>query len=178
LEINKLQELARNGDLEAENELFRRLSARFGLFIRQRISDRAQAEEVVQDALTTVFEKYRGIEFESSFSAWAYQVLRNKMMTYGTTVGRRQNKLEELRSQGEAISNSDAPSRLEQRLLECLHALNRSNTRHARILNLHYQGYGVAEICQRLNLTRTNFYTILSRARRMLLACLEKGEGS
>ena len=67
---------------------------------------------------------------------------------------------------------------LERQLLDCLRALNRSNGRHARILNLHYQGYSVEEICRRLSLTRTNFYTILSRARTILLACLEKGDGS
>ena len=50
------------------------------------------------------------------------------------------------------------------------------NNRFARILNFHYQGYAVVEVCERLRLTSTNFYSILSRARSMLELCLEKGD--
>ncbi|MCP4703685.1 MAG: hypothetical protein GY865_03665, partial [candidate division Zixibacteria bacterium] len=49
------------------------------------------------------------------------------------------------------------------------------NRRHARILNLHFLGYTTEEICSRLEITKTNMYSLLSRARSMLELCLNKG---
>ena len=178
MDINELHKLAEAGDRASEEELFCQLTARFSLFVKQRLWDRADAEEVVQEAVKTIFEKYRQIEFESSFAAWAYRVLNNKLLTFTATKGRREKKIEEQIEQRQTIrdENTENTGDLEARLLACLNDLNRANTRHARILNLHYQGFTVKEICTRLGLTRTNFYTILSRARTMLAACLEKGE--
>ena len=176
MDINELQKLASGGDRSAEEELFRLLSARFRLFVRQKIWARSDGEEVVQEALKTVLEKHRQIDFETSFVAWAYRVLNNKVLTFSSTQGRREKKLEEMAVPESSRQLSEPGSDLEARLLACLRGLNKVNSRHARILNLHYQGYSVTEICTRLGLTRTNFYTILSRARNMLGACLEKGE--
>jgi RNA polymerase sigma-70 factor (ECF subfamily) len=177
LGINELQESARHGDRVAEEQLFERLTARFRLFVRQRLGTASEAEEVVQEAVTTIFQKYREVDFESSFTGWAYQVLNNKIMTLVKTRERRRSKLDELSVTSEAAPAGRPDSDLEERLLDCLRALNRASPRHARILNLHYQGYTVEEICRRLGLTRTNFYSILSRARGRLQECLEKGGG-
>ena len=175
MDINKLQILARNGDASAQEELFALLTARFRLFVRQRIRVQADAEDVVQDALKSILEKYLQIDFQISFSAWAYQVLNNKMMTFLGTSSRRG----EILGNRSLINGRDdlrSPSHdLERRLLGCLQKLNKRHQRHARILNLHHQGYSVEEICSRMGLSRTNLYTVLSRARTMLETCLEKG---
>ena len=175
MDINELHRLAAAGDRVSEEELFRQLTARFRLFARQRVWDRADADEVVQETVKTIFEKYRQIKFETSFAAWAYRVLNNKLLTFMATKGRREKKIEEQIERQPAVQNEGGGD-LEARLLACLSDLNRANSRHARILNLHYQGFTVKEISTRLGLTRTNFYTILSRARTMLAACLDRGE--
>ena len=72
-------------------------------------------------------------------------------------------------------SSATDPS-FKRRLLDCLKKVNQTNTRHARILNLHYQGYTVTDICGKFKITRNNVYIILSRARLMLKVCLEKGD--
>ena len=81
--------------LDAEEKLFSELTARLRLFARQRLWDRADADEVVQETVKTIFEKYRQIEFELSFAAWAYRVLNNKLLTFSATKGRRERKIEE-----------------------------------------------------------------------------------
>ena len=175
MNINELQTLARHGDQSAGEQLFSLLAARFRLFARLRVKDRADAEDVVQDALKTILEKHSQVDFETSFQAWAYQVLNNKLMTYSATRSRRENILSDL-NERQSLPTVSSPDRdLERRLLDCLKKLHQVNHRHARILNLHHQGYSVGEICDRLGLTRTNFYTLLSRARTMLETCLEKG---
>jgi len=133
-------------------------------------------DEVVQEALKTVFEKYGVTVFTTSFSAWAYKVLVNKLQTHVATEGRRARKMADINAAAELTSSARPDCDLEQRLLHCLEQVNRVHPRHARILNLHYQGFLPAEICTRLRVTKTNFYTILSRARDLIEACLEKGE--
>jgi len=64
---------------------------------------------------------------------------------------------------------------LELKLLDCLKKVGQKNIKFARTLNLKYQGYSVEEICDRLEISRENLYTILSRARSALELCLEKG---
>jgi len=65
---------------------------------------------------------------------------------------------------------------LKKKLLDCLNKINDANTRHARVLNLHYQGFIVREICEKLKLTRNGVYILLSRSRTMLKNCLERGD--
>ncbi len=74
------------------------------------------------------------------------------------------------------VGISRADESLERQLLDCLKKLYAVNHRHARILNLHYLGFTVAEICQRLEVTRNNLYSLLFRARTKLADCLETGE--
>jgi RNA polymerase sigma factor (sigma-70 family) len=173
--LETLQKRARNGDPQAESELFEALRARFGLFVRQRIGSRDDGEDIVQEALRTVFEKYRAIDFETSFAGWAYTVLTNKILTHARAARVRQEKHQLIRQEQTEERMSDELSRLEPRLLDCLRKLHAVNKRHARLVNLSYQGYSVEEICRRMNLTRTNLYTILSRARTALQECLDEG---
>jgi len=170
----KLLECARNGDRNAERVLFERLRARFGLFARQRVGSVDDAEDIVQDALKTVFEKYGTMEFETSFTGWAYQVLMNKILSHSRAarVHRERFRPEE---GVDVLGPVSEPGVLVIRLLDCLRKLHTVNPRHARILNLNYQGFEVDEICRRLDLNRTNLYTILSRARAALQYCLDKG---
>ena len=176
MDINSLYKSTAGGDKEAEEELFRSLTARFRLFARQKIWIEEDAEEIVQDALLTVFNKYRGIDFEISFAAWAHRVLNNKILNYYKAKSLHEIKLSQMQNEYDRSSTGGDAFDLEKQLLDCIRKVSRANKRHARILNLHYQGYVVEEICHRLNLTRNNLYSVLSRARSMLELCLEKGD--
>jgi DNA-directed RNA polymerase specialized sigma24 family protein len=99
----------------------------------------------------------------------------NKILTHARSARVRQEKHQLIR-QEQGTSVSSEMSRLEPRLLDCLRKLHAVNKRHARLVNLCYQGYSVDEICRKMNLTRTNLYTILSRARTALQVCLDEGD--
>jgi len=145
------------------------------MFARQRTGSSDDAEDIVQDALKTVYEKYRSMEFETSFTAWAYQVLMNKLLSHNRNGRARRARFEAENDRLQARIEPE-PVELINRLLTCLRKLHAVNPHHARVLNYSYQGFDVNEICHRLHLTRTNLYTILSRARAMLQHCLDKGE--
>jgi len=174
--IHQLYEEARTGDTAAEERLFGCLNERFSLFVQHRISSRQDAEEVVQDSLTAIAEKYRELEVTTSFTAWAYRVLENKLLYYYRTKKSQTRKLAELAQDKLAGGTNDPDPSFRRRLLDCIKKVSRANIRHARILNLHYQGYSVEDICGKFGVTRNNLYIMLSRARSMLKACIEKGD--
>ena len=64
---------------------------------------------------------------------------------------------------------------LKKQLIDCFKKISDTNLRHARIINLHYQGYTTEEICIKLNIKKNNAYVLLNRARTALEQCLEKG---
>ena len=119
----------------------------------------------------TIAAKIDDTEFNVSFAAWAYKVLENKLLYYYRTKKSRSDRFA-----GEAEVDGVAaqlnPS-LKLKLLDCLRKIHAANRRHARILNLRYQGYDTEEICSKIGITRNNVYIILSRARSMLKQCLE-----
>ncbi len=174
MNINEFYNIAREGDRAAESSLFRQLTVSFRLFAQQRIWNDQDAEEVVQEAVLTISERYRDITFETSFSAWAYRVLNHKILDYIKRKGRRQKLIEQVRQETDTELTWQPDPDLRARLIECFQKMNGSNPRHARILNLHYQGFTTGEICSRLKLTDNYFYVMLSRARTALEVCLEE----
>jgi len=178
LNINNLYTIARDGNQAGEEELFKALTARFRLFARQRIWDELDSEEIVQDALMTICKEYRGIDFTTSFSAWAYKVLDNRILGYIQTKKRHNGRISSV-SEAENLPATDRDNpklELKRKLMQCMRKVASTNLRYARVLNLHYQGFNTEEICEKTGLTRNNLYSVLSRARSMLEYCLEKGD--
>jgi len=176
LNINELQKSAVAGDNpEAEKQLFLELSARFRFFVKRSIWNKEDGEEAVQDALAVVFSKYKEIVYETSFVAWAHKVLQNVVMNHNSRRARRKGNTDTFDESDRKEFGCDSDPLFEATLLECLRKVSQKSLQFARALNLNYQGYGVEEICARLELTRSNFYSVLSRARAMLTLCLQKG---
>ena len=174
-DINSLYHRSRDGDSEAERRLLEHLTVSFRLFTQHRIRDRQDAKEIVQDALMTITEKHKSMVFESSFAAWAYKILTNKILDHVKINRSRRSLMEQIAgsSNPQPVQNPDPE--LRTRLIDCFRKISNTNNRHARILNLHYQGYTTGEICKKLKISQNNFYVLLSRARAALEICLDKG---
>jgi RNA polymerase sigma factor (sigma-70 family) len=174
--IEELYQKARNGDTDAESQLFKRLSARFALTIRRKVWNTQDCEEIAQDAVTAILQNYRKTVITSSFSAWAQRVVENKIADYYRATPKRQRESAELTEQATPAGSWTPDPNFRMALLECLRKVNAINKRHARMLVLSFQGLAIEEICARMGLTRSNAYSVLSRARSMLARCLEKGD--
>jgi RNA polymerase sigma-70 factor (ECF subfamily) len=175
-DLNALFKAAHAGDRSAENKLMQHLTVSFRLFAQHRLWNEPDAEEVVQDALLTIVTKYHEVEIESSFAGWAYRVLQNKIMDYVKKRSARRRLDEQWDRDHQEHAAVTPDPELRSRLINCFRKLARQNSRHARILNLHYQGFATADICHKLGITETNLYVLLSRARRALELCLGKDE--
>ncbi len=174
--IETLFKKALGGEKSAQNELFTALSARFQLIAQKRVWDGQDAQEIAQDALMTVFSKYMEAETRSGYTPWAYKVLSNKILHYYRTNSRRSEKMH-VTDKIELFSSSWTEDPIfESKLKECLQKVVKNNSRYARILVNCYQGFTPDEICDKIGLTKANFYSILSRARSLLKHCLDKGD--
>lgn len=173
-DINELYLAARDGNEAEEKQLFERLLESFGLFVRRKVQDRHDGEEIVQDALSVIARQYMEIEIEISFSGWAYRILTNKLNDHY----RRKHRagLNDNRYEGAEIEgvSTDLDADLRRQLESCIGKVSRVKINYARVLNLTYRGYSTEDICSRIGLSRNAVYVALSRARRMLRKCLEQ----
>ena len=174
--VKNLLELAQNGDLSAESQIFDHLLVRFLFFAKRRVQSEESAEDIAQEACLTVVQKYKTEEFTVDFEAWAYGVLRMKIGNY----------LQKRKMERKTLSSSKFDVRISgitlapdpdvrRRVLECLGRIIDANRNYARALNLVHKGYKTSEICRRLEVSSAHFYVILSRGRSMMRSCLETG---
>lgn len=170
MDINQMYMIALTGDRDDEEALFRVLSERLRLFVEQRVEDDVACEDVVQESLAAIAERYRSVELSSSFAAWVYGVLQKKLQRYYRDKRYHRDRFED--SSTDRVSRTDPA--LRAALVDCLRELCRHNEGQARTLNLVFQGYTISETCSMLGLTPNACYIQLSRARAHVKACLEK----
>jgi len=173
--INELYNRARAGDKSAETELFRKLTDRFLVYAHRKVWKRDEAEEIVQNALAPVASEYRQVDIVSSFAAWAHKVIENRFLAYIQTKQRQAGRNVSLDTADAHTGNWAPDPTLKMRLLNCFKQVGQASRRYARILNLHNLGFKRDEVCEKLGMTITQSYVIMSRARAMLKECLEKG---
>ena len=150
------------------------LDARFRLILHHELRNKEDIEDILQEALAAVARDYRTTEYRQSFAAWCARVLRNRMLMHFRARDRDRRRMssvetETLDNPGRAIDPG-----LQAALSECLRRICAMNKRYARILALSFQGYDITEICNRLDVTANNAYSILSRARSKLAVCLDE----
>lgn len=92
------------------SEAIARDGSRLRNFIRKRVSDRSDAEDILQDVFYQLVEAYR-IEPLEQVTAWLYRVARNRIIDLF-----RRKKREALRRAPEAISSDGEPVSLDDLL--------------------------------------------------------------
>ncbi len=175
LGINELYDRAGSGDVTARELLFSELSVRFMAFTAQRIDDTDACKDIVQNAMLTISEQFSSIEITVSFSAWAHQVLKYRILKYFSDRKRKIKNEDNYQMHKNAKASGYFDPLLESKLIDCLKQVSRHNQYYARTLNLYYQGFRTEDVCDKLHISANHVYVILSRARSMLKSCLEEG---
>ena len=140
--IEQLCVMAQANNELAERELFLLLIDSFRIFAQHKVRDSAEVEDIVQDALAVVAQKYKETTFVSSFARWAHNILRN------TLLGHYREKA--------------THSRLHP---DCVERVAQQNRRFAWVLNLRYQPFKPEEIANKLEIKTDYLYVSLARAR-------------
>src|SRR5262245_40163078 len=108
---------ARSGDLAAETELFERLSARIRALAKKRVWNPQAAEDLAQETLKTVCEKYRGVELPRGLLPWVFTVFHHKMGNY---LKRERTRSREVQSLDDLSSSSEDEAIQNFEIWECL----------------------------------------------------------
>lgn len=175
MKIEELYIQATNTNKKAKKELFDILYASFRLILQYKGMNGQDAEDVIQDVMIVIDKGLKRIEKIENFSSWAHKVLKNKWLDYAKSRKYLKNKTPLELKDIYPARNNEIDFILMEQLIECFRKVGMINRRQARILNFHFQGYSTEEICARLEITKSNMYTLLSRARSALELCLEKG---
>src|SRR5580700_2308710 len=62
------------------SEAVRREKGRLGAFIRKRVADAGDAEDILQDVFSELVEAYRLMQPVEQVGAWLYRVARNRII--------------------------------------------------------------------------------------------------
>lgn len=175
--IEKLCVMAQANNELAERELFLLLTVSFRIFAQHKVRDRVEVEDIVQDALAVVAQKYKGMTFVSSFAGWAHNILRNTMASYIRSKATRSRLQPEVMAAMDRGADPPANVDFQRQVMLCVERVAQQNRKFARALNLRYQGFTVEEIAEKLEIKTDYLYVILARARLMLEACLGISDG-
>lgn len=157
-----------------------------------RVGDPSAAEDIVQETLMAALRARQGFQRRSGFRTWLTGILKHKVVDHF----RRRRPDREGSGEDPADFDADSPfdgrgkwksgpaawgsdpaGSLERKeflnwLFYCLGVLP---DRMARVFMLReFDGYDTPEICQEMDITATNCWTLLHRARVALRRCLEK----
>jgi hypothetical protein len=188
--LDGLARKARAGDAAAAELLFAGLRVRLRDVAKRRVQEDG-LEDVIQDTLKIVHQKYRTSSSDAGILIWSFVVLRNVIGNYYQNKRRRQGRetpLEDL-PRPPAGARLEEESDLGERLTEALATLARQAPRcgliFRRILESWERGGGPREVSQRAlatvqreepAMTRGSFYTALHRCRARLRVLLDNLE--
>ena len=160
-------------------------------FALARVGDREVAEDLVQDAFLAAVQSRERFKGKSSEKTWLFSILKHKIIDYyrkTRTVIHVQDyvqdpdridaffnteggwKTQPERWRGHPEKAHEAKEFLDH-LYRCLSGLPQRSA--DAFIQREIDGLSTGEICERLNITESNCWVILHRARLLLRKCLE-----
>ena len=135
-------------------------------------------EDLVQEAMTIIYEKYKDIELEKGILPWAYKIVDNVMQNDYKTELRRMKILSNDKNRFHEIygSQEDVEEKTDNELLvnELKMALRKMSKKEKKIFELKLKELSGTEIQNRLGISRSNMDVIVFRGIRKLRRILEK----
>ena len=157
-----------------------------------RVNDEHVAEELVQETFISAFKNFDSFQQKSKASTWLIAILKNKIIDHYRKKVREYQKesLDEISETGDYFTENgkwkkdqrpqdwkvDSIQNIEQEefydiLQKCLKRLNEIH-RIAFVMK-HMEDVDTTEICKELNITASNYWVIIHRAKLQLRKCME-----
>ena len=153
----------------------------FRAFLRNRISDDAVTEDLLQQSLMKAVERGHELKKSDSAVSWFYRILRNAVTDYYRSHAADHRKLEGLRQEMIAAGDDKMPALDELRpaICTCLDPLlKKIRPAYAHLIErIDLRGELPADVAKEMKLTTNNLTVRLHRARQALRASLEQACG-
>lgn len=165
----ELLDACRKNDNKAQFEIYRLYAQPMYSVCVRMVNDKAEAEDILQEAFLKVFSKIKSYKQEVSFGAWAKRIVINTALDF---LKRKKLLFEELdESRVDAEENDTLPEASSQkqveRIKECLAQLP-DGYRVIATLVL-FEGYDHDEVAQILDISASTSRSQFARAKRKLL---------
>ena len=82
LRLARLMERAQDGDREAFRVLFEEIGPVIGRFVRRRMTDQVEAEDICQEALIAIYKSRHTFQPSRPFEPWMFAIVRNVVNRY------------------------------------------------------------------------------------------------
>ncbi len=168
----------KNGDQKAQFQIYKLYyKAMFNTSLRI-VSDTMEAEDIMQEAFLSAFEKIDTYSGTVSFGAWLKKIVINRSLD---AVSRQKAIFEDIDThyelQEESDSDADDTMEFEEKMHEVKSAINNLPDGYRIILSLYLlEGYDHDEIAEILDITSSTSRSQLSRAKQKLLNELRNGK--
>ena len=174
-----LLERCKNNDPKAQMEVYKLYyKAMFNTCLRI-VKDNMLAEDVMQEAFLTVFDKIKTYQGQSTFGAWLKRVVVNKSLdelkkkkllfeSIDTSV-------EVFKIEAEQVVSVDHESEITNKISSVKNALNLLPDGYRVVLSLYiFEGYDYEEISQILKITESTVRSQFARAKQKLIDILNR----
>ena len=85
LRLARLMERVQDGDREAFRVLFEEIGPLIARFVRRRMTDQMEAEDVCQEALIAIYKSRHTFQPSRPFEPWMFAIVRNVVNRYFST---------------------------------------------------------------------------------------------
>ena len=155
-----------------------------------RVNDREIAKDLIQDTFFAGLKSMKNFKGEASERTWLISILKRKIIDYYRKINSRKGKAEvrmtynideqegdwlEERVEDEGYLNAQESlenAELEDAIYDCMSKLSDKQATVFKMKTI--LGYETDTICNELNITASNLWVIIHRARIQMAECLEK----
>lgn len=156
-----------------------------------RVNDRNIAQDIVQETFFAGLKSMKNFKGEASERTWLVSILKRKIIDYYRKINSKKGQAEvrmsynsETESEGDWLEERVADpfdktaedtienTELGLAIYDCLEKLTKKQASVFKMKTI--QGYETEAICNELNITASNLWVIIHRARTAMAACLEE----
>jgi RNA polymerase sigma-70 factor (ECF subfamily) len=165
---SELMRRAQHGDRQAYEALLIETASRVRAFVRRRVREADQVEDIVQETLLSIHANRHTYDPERAYSPWMYAIAKHRMLDQLAKQRRRSAH----ESAGERVEEleapiADEPTGFAERALALL-----SHAQREVIQLLKLEGYSVAEIALKTGRSETSVKVTAHRGYKQLRALL------
>ena len=163
------------GDQRAQKALFEKFSRKMMSVCMRYVSDREQAEDVLQDGLVKVFGHLNSFKREGSFEGWIRRTMINTALDH---IRKKQKlNLDVDISEADYLVGEAEKSLGKMRVEELMLIINDMPTGYRTVFNLYaIEGYTHQEIADELGVTESTSKTQFRKARTYLMSIIGERE--
>lgn len=166
-----LIERSKQGDRQAQNELYKLYADAMYNVCRRMMGDEDEAKDVLQEAFVTAFTRLQSLKDERLFSAWLKRIIVNHCLN---AIKKRKEFVIPLEENLDIIEERDVQRYNDFEVKQVMRAIDLLPDGARTVLNLYlFEGYDHKEIGQILNITESASKSQFSKAKSKIRVMIE-----